>query len=407
MKKNKHLNFYNNIINGLTAAVLIVFCFIFLFNSSAAGREDSSVLHSAAREYYQGNFEAVIEKLEPYSEKEILSRDQFNVVKYLAMAQSKLSNLERAEELIDKLNNADYRAAELHWLMGKKYFEQAETAESDAKFEEALTHLRLAKELGLGGLEIKKDLAHTYAGLERYNEALQKIEPVIEAEPEKADYSVLAEAYRHTGELRKARDIYERLIVLKPGDAKTHRVLGDIYRKLEEPEEAAEVYRLGINANPDSFILNLSLLRAKFDKEDFAAAEERAQEILETHPDSHEVYHLLGRIYKRTGNTGKATEKYRRALKYNRGFFPSYFALNEIYRQDMISEIIASRYGSMVDIHYWKAESLYQHARNFHDLELLDLAFLNVMKALIHNPEHESALKLNNKLYNLLIREVL
>ena len=76
------------------------------------------------------------------------------------------------------------------------------------------------------------------------------------------------------GDFQKAKMKYEKAIRIKPRLYNAYNKLGSLYHyELEEIQKAIEMYLKGLEYAPDDYGLNLNIMNAYFDEEDF----ERAQ----------------------------------------------------------------------------------------------------------------------------------
>ncbi len=375
--------------------LLFITLSIVLVETVNAGQND--VWKTAARNYYSENYNKVTEILQEYRGKEIITEEDFKAIEYLVKAEIKLLNLNEAEVLIGKLEESGYKKAELYWLLGREYLNR-EGHFDNAMFEKARDKLKISRELGLFGIEQKRDLGQALVGMNEFSQAIELLESVREKDPGTTDLNALARAYHKTEELRKARDIYERLIVLNPDDAGAYLTLGNIYRELDNHQEAADVYNQGLNFKPQNIALKKALAETEFFLERYKEAEELMLNILESHPHMYEIHYYLGKIYEEKGELDQAQNKYEEAIKYNSEYVRGYLALGNLYLSRNNHYRAISQFTNAIEINPDYAKSYYFIGKTFYQLEMYEKALTEVNNAFRRNPGLDKARELREVL---------
>lgn len=378
---------------------LFAFILIFIFMTFAIQTKAEEVADwkIAAQRYYSGNYDEASEILNEYAEKEIISKDDFKSLEYLIKSEIELLNLDKAEELIFNMEESGYKQAELYWLLGRKFLNR-EGHFDNAMFKKAMENLETSRELGLFGIEQKRDLGQALVGLERFSQAIEFLEEVREKNPRTSDLSALARSYHETEQLQKAIDVYERLIVLKPGDAGAHLTLGNIYKDLDNYQEAAEVYRQGLNSSPDNIALKKAFAETKFFLKDFDEAKNLMLEIVESHPHMYQIHYYLGQIYEEMNEIEQAQQKYEDAIKYNSKYVRGFLALGKLYLNENNHYRAISQFSNAIEINPDHAESYFWLGNTFYKLEMFEAALSEISNALRRNPGHENARELREVL---------
>jgi tetratricopeptide (TPR) repeat protein len=158
--------------------------------------------------------------------------------------------------------------------------------DDDEGLDEAEEHLNQAKAL----TEDPQDEAHIELHLgqiamerEEYDLALSHYQRVTEIQPDNAEnWSNLAEAYAHLGDVTEAEANYRRAIELQPDDEDLWYDLSKLYSDNHEPDKAIEVIEEGIDANPESAVLNVYLASIYLENGNVNEAEiflDRAEEL--------------------------------------------------------------------------------------------------------------------------------
>ena len=385
----------------LSGVLLLIF---FISGMSFLQAEEMADWQRASLEFYEGNFAETAEILREYEDEDIVSEDDHKALEYLVKAEINLSHLNRAEDLLLRLEEFNYVQPELHWLLGREYLSDADENEEDS-LSKAIEHLEAARDSGFFGIPQKRKLGHAYIGVEKFSQALELLEDVRAADPRTEDFSALARAYSETDQPGEAVNAYERLIVLSPHDFEAYLTLGSLYRELDNPREAVEVYEQGLDYNPDNIELQKALVDVYYELEEYEEAEGILQDIIADKPDMYEVHYDLGRVYQKQGEWEDAEESYEIVLEYNSEHLRAHLALGELYLERNNHYRALSKFSDTVDRDPDFAPGYYHLARTYYELEMYDSALSEVSTALRKNPGLTEARELREDIFDRILEE--
>jgi tetratricopeptide (TPR) repeat protein len=95
---------------------------------------------------------------------------------------------------------------------------------------------------------------------------------------------------------RLAFESLDRFQQLEPNSARTHILLGDIYRQRERYDDAQKEYEKALEITPDDTAALLGLASAYYDDANMAKATETAQKALQRSPDDPDINLLMGEV---------------------------------------------------------------------------------------------------------------
>ncbi len=122
-------------------------------------------------------------------------------------------------------------------------------------------------------------------------------------------------AFQQTQVYRNLQTLYEHVVERNPESWVAQHNLGNVYRDLGRPEEAAACYRraLALRPNDSKALYNYATVLAQLGDLDKASA--MIQSVLEIEPDSNLARHELGLIYYNQGKVDLAIEQLSEAVR--------------------------------------------------------------------------------------------
>lgn len=201
--------------------------------------------------------------------------------------------------------------------------EEAEAAVQqvrEGKFEEALPVFLRVVEGDPGASWARLNAGVCLGGLNRYQEALEQFEAVLEAEPENINAIILA-ANTCLGmrDAAKALGYYELLSQHRSNDPEVWFTLGDLYNYAEKRDEAIQAYQKAVEIKEDYPDPHMKLGATFQVLEDYEQAAAHFERYLELAPDSAQAKQVRGMaadVHFELG--GKLTEEmlYEEAIKH-------------------------------------------------------------------------------------------
>jgi len=117
------------------------------------------------------------------------------------------------------------------------------------------------------------------------------------------------------GDLTAEHSYLRDLVKRYPDDARSHLLMGDLYRRRGNPEAAAESYREAARLAPDEAAPKLKLARIDCLNGRFDEAIEKMHSFVALDPDESRVQTLFGEILMKTGRFDEAMQTFRHALE--------------------------------------------------------------------------------------------
>jgi len=146
-----------------------------------------------------------------------------------------------------------------------------------------------------------------------------------------------------TGRLKRAEELYRRVLRVDPGHADALHLLGVLAHQQGDHRTAADMIRRAIAANPriPPFFSNLGLVYAALDRFDDAAASYR--QALRLDPTYAEAHYNLGNALKDQGRLDEAADSYRRAVQLKPDYAAAHNNLGTLWKtQGRLDDAAAS-----------------------------------------------------------------
>jgi len=220
----------------------------------------------------------------------------------LAEAYLKSGKLDEARSTIaqlDKLSASDYRSLAGTGVLLAKYH----------LYDDAIQHFQAALQANPNSDEIRFDLANAYFRKHEYSQALDMAKQVSpEGQKDHAFLTLLGDIYAHSGDTRRAGEIFSDAIVRNPDNDQNYLSLALIDLRSRDFAAAQKTLLQGQSRIPASgkIYWGLGLTSAMQGNTSEAARQlERATELL---PEWSGGYSTLGVLYFQIGKTDKARE---------------------------------------------------------------------------------------------------
>jgi tetratricopeptide (TPR) repeat protein len=131
------------------------------------------------------------------------------------------------------------------------------------------------------------------------------------------NFYLLAEANLKLGKTADAREAVAQLDQMSKGDYRTQAGVGVLYARYRLYDDAIQHFQTALAASPDSDDVKFDLADAYFRKGLYPQALEAANQVSEQGRQDDAYLALLGDIYAHLGDTARATEIFRDAIRRN------------------------------------------------------------------------------------------
>lgn len=152
----------------------------------------------------------------------------------------------------------------------------------------------------------------------------------------------------------RGRTEYEKAVELDPQDPGNHELLGDYYRKLNEPDLAVATLRQSLSlaemqGSTPPLLSFINLTAIEREQGNFPASRRLAEAGIAAHPRSPELWVELGLTLQALNQTGEAIGAFQSALELSPHDTAAHFHLGELkLRDDRVEEAMVSFEASLV-----------------------------------------------------------
>jgi tetratricopeptide (TPR) repeat protein len=196
--------------------------------------------------------------------------------------------------------------ADSHHLLGLTLSKQERYVEAIAEYEEAV-------KLNPDHEDAYFDLGIAHTLLEHYGKAIEAYESALRVNPSIPDnlLSCLAANYIQCERWSEALQVSERLIQQDPNEYEAHLYLALAYSGLNRDELAIGAYREALRLNPNSSPVLANLGISYFKVEQFSEAASSLEKAIDLDPSEPEARLKLGEVYVKLGNEPAARDQLR------------------------------------------------------------------------------------------------
>lgn len=234
----------------------------------------------------------------------------------------------QAGQLLEKYKTeADSRIREAN-----QYFENAMLEKKKSQYAKAIDLLKQSIEIWPFSENSLKQLGLIYAELGHYEKAISFYENLRKQFYDDPNITEsLAIVYQIQGDYESAIREYVRLIEIDPTSHKGYVALSQIYKQLENIDEALDILEGAIKIVNDLKPIHMERVRLYQGKQMYAEARNVLEEILRFRPDDVEALNYLGLTLFALGEETKAVHYLTKAIQYDLANVTARLSLAEIY----------------------------------------------------------------------------
>ncbi len=245
-------------------------------------------------------------------------------------------NIDKAIEQLEIEVKQNPSNAEAHYLLGASYAKKGEFDKMNKEFDASLKITDKYKKniqnyrLKYWGENYNRGVRLLKA--KKYDDAIKSFETAIRIDSSRADaYQNMAYAYIKKNDIKKAEELYKKVLQIKKNDPRIYFTLGSVYYNekkfkpaiqmfekaieldpsnkdafaylamsydmIGKPEKAFAMYKKALEKNPNDPDLLFNLGRLYFQKEDWDHAIEIFEKLAKQRPDDYDVIYNLGNAY--------------------------------------------------------------------------------------------------------------
>lgn len=254
---------------------------------------------------------------------------------YLTWAQSPGSDVEREDRYNKALQYFEW-ATYLAPQNAVYYNLWAQTLYSQGRYEDAEAVLLRSVAIDPEFEQTQMLLGDTYGALGRPEDAARAHRAAILLSPDSFAAEFLAQRvdfYRgYPDQLEQILTTYQTMMVERPDDPSIPRILGNIYSRLGQRENAVRSYRLAAERG-DTDVQTLLAIASEYQAmEDFNQAVGLYQQVLQIEPNNVEAHINLGYCYWRLGRLDEAVQENRLAIQLAPDDYRGHLNLVLLYR---------------------------------------------------------------------------
>ncbi len=176
-------------------------------------------------------------------------------------------------------------------------------------------------------------LGNLYYRQKRYTEALAQFRIALDKKPDDtATVLNIANCYLGLGQPRAAEKFILDFLRTGVEDSQLYFVLGNIYLREHNFEQAIPVFRKCLTVNSQSTSANIALASIYFMKNDLTQAEACAREAIRLNPRLAGAHYSLAQVLNKRGQAADAEEEYKKEIEVTPSHFKAHLNLALIYR---------------------------------------------------------------------------
>ena len=241
----------------------------------------------------------------------------------------------------------------------------------------------------------KSELYHAigfeYQGLGFFNKAIEFYKKSLDIPTDDAlynnTYGDLINCYITTGQTDQAIAYFKQRIEEDPHEAESWSALGDIYRRLDRLEEAAEMYEYVLAIDPTHIWANMHLANSYYDLNRFHEAIDSLNEAMAHGLETSMIHASLGDCHYRLENYLDAQKEYNKALSINEYLTEAWSGLGYVYSDNGDSHNAIKFFEKAYELEPFNDDHLYNLAAEYRKIDENEKALSYLLEIEKHEPK--------------------
>ena len=203
----------------------------------------------------------------------------------------------------------------------------------------AIKFMEKAVELDETSVYLKKELAIIYLQNQENSKALEIFEKIIDQHPDHIESLImLAKIKQGMGHFEDAKKAYENVLSLDLKQKDIYLLLGDLYLRDNDFNNALRIYKQLVDNFPDSYVGYFFIGRVYAQQGDLDKAKKSFEKTLEIEPDLIEPQFEIIKIYQKKGRGKKTVSIYNDILKKNPEDIRATIGLGYYYHENKMKQ---------------------------------------------------------------------
>lgn len=192
-------------------------------------------------------------------------------------------NLDEAIDKLEKIISKDNNSVDAYILLATIYSEKGSVSFNEKEYAlKAIETIKKTLELEPHNVEAYRLIGYSYEIMENYSEAKTYYLKALEINPNfSIAYSNLGHTYDLQGDLVRAEEFYLKALSLDQYNFHTLNNLARVYIRNDKPDDAEKIIKISLEKNPDNRMNAGAYLMLSIIEESFRKNHEKAREYLE------------------------------------------------------------------------------------------------------------------------------
>ncbi len=200
----------------------------------------------------------------------------------------------------------------------KAYFELAQTAAAQKKYQEARDSFSKAGEQGYNQLQVKRSIAKMYMLEGKHNVAIPIIKEIVaDQNATVQDKFVLSEAYQLVGNNEEAEKLLKEIVTNYPDKPLPSHRLAMFYGFTKNYQKAIQQFNKALKIDPGFIPSIKALVYAQLQVKNFDAACNTTRQLIKLQPENAGNYYLLATSFEGKKEYTEAEAAYLKALSFD------------------------------------------------------------------------------------------
>jgi len=207
--------------------------------------------------------------------------------------------------------------------------------ENIGKPEEAIVHYKKAIQINPKYPDPYINLAFILFHKKQYSEAIKRCYKALTINPKSLKaHIIIANSIAQKGNKKIAEHLYKKALQMNPGSPIAHNHMGSFLLEQNKIEKAISHFQSALKIDPNNLKYKVNLISVMRINKNINTQIDNVLSAIKKQPDNPDLHNKLGNLYRKRGESKKASEIFQQILSAHKDYIPAILSLASLYAEN-------------------------------------------------------------------------